>query len=64
MVRYMSINVSFNDFCEKIPDLKENIVNGSIKVIPLKKGKKAPRDNGWSKKEYTFCSCKRGQAFL
>ena len=46
--------LNFNDFCEKIPDLKENIVNGSIKVIPLKKGKKAPRDNGWSKKEYTL----------
>ena len=32
--------LSFHDFCEKIPDLKENIINGSIKVIPLKKGKK------------------------
>ena len=46
--------IHFEDFCEKIPDLKENIVNGSVKVIPLKKGKKAPRDNGWSKKEYTL----------
>ena len=46
--------VNFDDFCEKIPDLKENIINGSIKVIPLKKGKKAPRDNGWSKKEYSL----------
>jgi hypothetical protein len=46
--------LSFNDFCNAIPDLKENIINGSVKVIPLKKGKKAPRDNGWSKKEYTL----------
>ena len=46
--------IHFEDFCEKIPDLKESIVNGSVKVIPLKKGKKAPRDNGWSKKEYSI----------
>lgn len=50
------VSVTFNDFCENIPDLKENIINGSIKVIPLKNGKKAPRDNGWSKKEYTLQS--------
>ena len=47
-------SVTFDDFCENIPDLKENIQNGTIKVIPLKNGKKAPRDNGWSKKEYTL----------
>jgi len=46
--------VTFNDFCDNIPDLRENIVNGTIKVIPLKKGKKAPRDNGWSKKDYSL----------
>lgn len=55
----MSTKVSFNDFCEKIPDLKENIINGSIKVIPLKKGKKAPRDNGWSKREYDLSELER-----
>ena len=32
--------LSFNDFCNAIPDLKENIINGSVKVIPLKKGSK------------------------
>ena len=46
--------LSFNDFCNAIPDLKENIINGNVKVIPLKKGSKAPRDNGWSKKNYTI----------
>jgi len=50
----MSIEVKFTDFCDNIPDLRENIQNGTIKVIPLKKGMKAPRDNGWSKKEYTL----------
>ena len=50
--------VCFNDFCENIPDLKENIQNGTIKVIPLKQGKKAPRDNGWSKKNYTLTDLK------
>lgn len=48
------VSVTFNDFCDNIPDLRENIVNGNIKVIPLKNGKKAPRDNGWSKKEYSI----------
>ena len=48
------VSVTFNDFCENIPDLKENILNGSVKVIPLKKGKKAPRDNGWSTKDYSL----------
>lgn len=46
--------VTFNDFCDNIPDLRENIQNGTVKVIPLKKGMKAPRDNGWSKKDYTL----------
>ena len=46
--------VCFDDFCSTIPDLKENIINNAIKVIPLKKGKKAPRDNGWSKKQYSL----------
>ena len=50
----MSTKVSFDDFCENIPDLRENILNATIKVIPLKKGKKAPRDNGWSKKDYSL----------
>ena len=46
--------LTFDDFCNQIPDLEENIKNGAIKVIPLKKGQKAPRDNGWSKREYSI----------
>lgn len=48
------VTVTFNDFCDNIPDLRENILDNRIKVIPLKQGQKAPRDNGWSKKEYSI----------
>ena len=60
----MSIDVCFNDFCENIPDLKENIINGAVKVIPLKKGKKAPRDNGWSTKEYSLVDLEKSNTNL
>ena len=46
--------ITFNDFCNTITDLKENLNNNNIKVIPLKPKQKRPRDKGWSKKEYTI----------
>lgn len=48
------VTVTFNEFCDNISDLKENILNGNVKVVPLKNGKKAPRDNGWTKKDYSI----------
>ena len=48
------VTVTFNEFCNNISYLKENILNGNVKVVPLKNGKKAPRDNGWTKKDYSI----------
>lgn len=46
--------ITFNDFCNTITDLKENLNNDNIKIIPLKPEQKLPRDKGWSKKEYSI----------
>lgn len=46
--------VTFNMFCENIPDLLLNLQNDNIKIIPLKRNSKAPRDNGWNKKQYSL----------
>lgn len=56
--------VTFDDFCYNIPDLKQNLMDNRIKVIPLKKGKKAPRDNGWSKKEYSITDLEKSNTNL
>ena len=51
--------VTFDNICEHIPDLEEKINNKLIKVIPLKRSSKAPKDNAWNTKDYSLTTLKK-----
>ena len=51
--------VTFDSICEHIPDLEEKINNKLIKVIPLKRSSKAPKDNAWNTKDYSLTTLKK-----